>query len=129
MMKGGFSSDKRNSRARLGAAFHNDLLEDWLLHGKAAIVKLRKDDPAGYARLVGSMVKTLDFQVTHIDEDMRAVRSREELFELLRERGGESAVSGFQNFLDHLGHTKETNVIELRPIREIDDGPESDGAA
>lgn len=127
MMKGGFSGDKRNSRARLSAAFHHDLMEDWLAHGKAAIVKLRKDDPAGYARLVGSMVKTIGFEVQHIDEDMRAVRSRDELFALLQERGGERAVLGFQKFLDHL--EPENNVIELRPNREIDDAPEPDRTA
>lgn len=120
-----FGADKKNTRARLSAAFYNDLFEDWLENGKQAIVKLRKDDPAGYARLVGNMVKNIQIEVTHVDEEMRHIRSRDELFALLKARGGDRAVEGFQLFLNHMGEEPEpTNVIELRPNREDDDdGP------
>lgn len=125
----GFGTDKRNTRSRLSAAFYNDLYEDWLKNGKQAIIRLRKDDPAGYARLVGSMVKNFHVEVTHVDEAMRAVRSREELFALLEERGGSRAVEGFQRFLDHLDAQQGDNIIELRPNRESGDDGQPDGAA
>lgn len=113
------AADKKASRSRLSAAFHSDLLEDWLINGKSAIARVREKEPVEYCKLIGNMVKTIHIEASTVDEEMIAVRTREELIEMVRERGGDRAVAAFNVMLEeHPPLPESAKVIELRPNKD-----------
>lgn len=62
--KGGFEKGQsanpagrpKGARTKLGEAFIADLAGDWKNYGKATLVEAREKDPAGYVRIVASLL-------------------------------------------------------------------------
>ena len=61
----------KGARSKLGEAFIADLAEDWKGNGKATLVEAREKDPAGYVRVVASLLpKDVNLDVS---DDLAAV--------------------------------------------------------
>src|SRR5881394_3972068 len=61
----GFGGRPRGSRNKLGEAFLEDLRDSWQECGPRALARCAEDDPAGYCRIVASLLpKDVDINVT-----------------------------------------------------------------
>lgn len=49
---------RKGARDRLSKAFLEELAEDFALHGKATVAKVRTEEPAKYLKLIGDLQKT-----------------------------------------------------------------------
>jgi len=74
----GFSGRPKGSRNKLGEAFLEDLRDSWNEHGPRALARCAEDDPAGYCRIVASLMpRDVDINVTGaIDVGSFATRFR-----------------------------------------------------
>jgi hypothetical protein len=61
----GFGGRPRGSRNKLGEAFLEDLRDSWIEQGPRALARCAEEDPAGYCRIVASLMpKDIDVNVT-----------------------------------------------------------------
>jgi hypothetical protein len=60
---------KVGSRNKLGESFLSDMLEDWKVHGAAAIATFRADRPHDYVKVVaGLLPREVSVKVNELDE-------------------------------------------------------------
>lgn len=60
---------KVGSRNKLGEQFLSDMLEDWKVHGSAAIATFRADRPHDYVKVVASLLpREVNVKVNELDE-------------------------------------------------------------
>jgi hypothetical protein len=107
----------RGSRNRLTEVFLQDLLASWEKHGAEVIERLCQNDPATYLKIVASVVRAVRIEVDLNDSDddaFRHVRTAEELFAVLRQRGGQRAVAAFKLLLN-IGEEAADDDAQWKP--------------
>jgi hypothetical protein len=61
----GLGGRPKGSRNKLGEAFLEDLRDSWIEQGPRALARCAEDDPAGYCRIVASLMpRDVDINVT-----------------------------------------------------------------
>jgi hypothetical protein len=70
----------RGARSKLGEEFLTDLYEDFIEHGRAAIERVRQEEPTTYIRVIASLVP----KELKIENSRFANMSEEEIDEALR---------------------------------------------
>jgi len=110
-------TDARSARQQLAARFYSDLLDDWIANGRATLARARKEDASGFVKVIATA--TRDFHVelnVVVDQEMAQTRTRAEVFDLVRARGGQRAVEALTLLIGHMdGDDGPSNVIALHP--------------
>jgi hypothetical protein len=121
--------DARSARQRLATRFFQDLLSDWCEHGPEILKRLRRENASDYVKTVATSVRDFRLEVHHVvDEEMAQVRTRAELFDLVRARGGERAVEALALLVGSVdGDNEPSNIITLRPNESRPSNEEDDG--
>jgi hypothetical protein len=110
------------SRNLLTQALLDNLAEDWHRHGPMVLAQLRWDDPASYVRIFGNVVERLTPMVDDdeindaaaVADEIKQARSRDQLIELVRARGGARAFEGFKRLVALLDEYPELKGVIYR---------------
>lgn len=108
---GNLNGRPTGTRDKFNQDFIQDLASDWADHGKDVLIKLRKTDPATYARLAASLVPK-DIKIQH---DVNIVT---DIIKLAQQRQQEvlEARNTSERVIEHA--SDEDSVDTLEPLKE-----------